>query len=72
MSKYIVEEFTLCGWENTWSDDEGATVFNTKAEAQAELDWFIHDCQEAFDNGELADVPEREDYRIVEVNDADV
>jgi hypothetical protein len=73
MAKFEVQEFCLMGgWTNTWSfeDEDGETVpsfFDTEAEAQAELDWFLKEMQEAVDEGNMQDVPDREDFRIVEV-----
>ena len=70
-TKYEVQEWCLCGgFTNTWSDDQGATTFATKEEAQAELDHFFKEMQEEFDDGNLPDVPDREDFRIVEVQNA--
>lgn len=67
---FEVQEYTLCGgWVNTWSDEDGATKFNSEAEAQAELDWHFKEMQEEFEEGNMPDVPDREDFRIVEVSD---
>lgn len=67
--KYEVQEFTLCdGWTNTWSDDDGASTFQTKEEeAEAELDWFLQEMLEEVKAGNMEDAPDREDFRIVEV-----
>jgi hypothetical protein len=35
--------------------------------AKEELDMFFQDCQTAVDDNYLADVPDREEFRIVEV-----
>lgn len=68
--RYEVQEYCLCGgWTNTWSDENGATTFDTQEEAQAELDWFLHDMLIEVEEGNVADVTDREDFRIVEVND---
>ena len=73
MSKFEVQEYTLCdGWVNTWSDDEGATTFNSEAEAQAELDWFLHDILQEVEAGNMADVPDKNTFRIVEVSDDNI
>lgn len=70
MSLYEVQEWCICGgWTNTWSDVDGATRFNDEQSAQAELEYFFQEMQEEFDEGNLPDVPDREDFRIVEVND---
>jgi hypothetical protein len=66
--KYEVQEFCLCGgWTNTWSDEDGASTFQTKEQAESELDWFLQEMQEAVEEGNMEDVPDREDFRIVEV-----
>ena len=66
--KYEVQEYCLMsGWTNTWSDDDGASTFQTKEEAEAELDWFLQEMLEAVEEGNMTDAPDREDFRIVEV-----
>lgn len=75
MSKYEVQENCLCGgWTNTWSHEDWAgkdipTTFDSREDAEAELDWFFQECQEAVDSGNMEDVPDRADFRIVEVSD---
>jgi hypothetical protein len=70
---YEVQESCLCGgWTNTWSyeDDDGITkpsTFDTIEEAEIALDYFFEDCQTAVDDNYLADMPDREDFRIVEI-----
>lgn len=67
--KYEVQEFCLCGgWTNTWSDEDGASTFQTKEQAEAELDWFLHNMLEEVEAGNMEDAPDREDFRIVEVS----
>jgi hypothetical protein len=72
---YEVQEFCLCGgWTNTWSyeDDSGETIpitFDTKKDAEAELGYFFEQMKEAFDDGHMPDIPDREDFRIVKIND---
>ena len=71
--KYEVQEWCLCGgWTNTWSweDDDGKTIpttYDSYEVAKEELDMFFEDCQTAVDDNYLADVPDREEFRIVEV-----
>jgi hypothetical protein len=73
--RYEVQEFCLFGgWTNTWSheDDDGneiPTQYDTKEEAEIDLDYFFQDMQHAFDDGHMEDVPDREDFRVVEVED---
>lgn len=70
---YEVQENCLCGgWTNTWSweDDSGETIptiFDTKEEAEIALEDFFEDCKMAFDDGHMPDIPNREDFRIVEI-----
>lgn len=73
MSKFEVQEFCLCGgWTNTWSHQDWAgkdipTTFDTEEDAEAELEYFFEQMRKAFKNGEIEDVPDTEDFRIVEV-----
>jgi hypothetical protein len=70
---YEIQEWCLCGgWTNTWSweDDDGtavATTYDTKQDAEDDLDDFFYQMREDFKRGNIADVPDREDFRIVEV-----
>ena len=71
--EYEVQENTLCdGWINTWTtydddDNEVPSTFKSKQSAEAELEDFFYQCQEAVDDGNMEDVPDREDFRIVKV-----
>ena len=70
--EYEVQESTLCGWENTWTtyddnDNEVPSTFRSAQEAQAELDDFFYQCEEAVEDGHMEDVPDREDFRIVKI-----
>ena len=73
MTYFEVQEFCLCGgWTNTWSceDDEGETqpsIFDSKQDAQTELEYFLDDCAYEVKMGNMQDAPDREDFRIVEV-----
>jgi len=73
MSKYEIQEWCLCGgWTNTWSweDDDGtsvATTYDTKQDAEDDLDDFFYQMREDFRKGNIEDVPDREEFRIVEV-----
>ena len=73
MSKFEVQEFCLFGgWTNTWSweDDDGTTIpttYDTKEEAEIGLNDFFEDCMYALVEGHMEDIPDREDFRIVEV-----
>ena len=72
--KYEVQQYTLCdGWINTWSIEENGVstpeVFDSKAEAQAEIDAFLQEIAEEIEQGERD--PENgydaEDFRVAEV-----
>jgi len=70
--KYEVQEFNLCGgWANNWcnSQDGGLTYFYSKKDAELALDWFLKDCLEEVEAGNMEDCPDREDFRIVKVYD---
>jgi hypothetical protein len=66
--RYEVQENCLCGgWTNTWSIDDEPSVFETKDEAEIALDDFFEDCRYALLEGYMPDIPDREDFRIIEV-----
>lgn len=68
MTKYEVQEFCLFGgWTNTWSVNDEPSLFETKDEAEIALDDFFEDCRYALLEGHMPDIPDREDFRIVEV-----
>jgi hypothetical protein len=74
MSKFEVQEYTLCdGWVNTWTHTQDGSdepvYFNSEADAQTELDWFLHDILQEVEAGNMADVPDKNTFRIVEVSD---
>jgi hypothetical protein len=70
---YEIQEWCLCGgWTNTWSSEEDngvsiATTYNNKQDAEDDLDDFFYQMREDFRRGNIADVPDREEFRIVEV-----
>lgn len=71
--KYEVQHYTLCdGWINTWSDydeegNETPSVYDSFEDAQNELDSFLADEQEAFEEGNIESPYERDEFRIAEV-----
>ena len=69
MSKFEVQEYTLCdGWVNTWTFDDGKpSYYQTRKDAELALSWFLQDCQEEVEAGNMADVPDGDTFRIVEV-----
>jgi len=75
MNKYEIQEWCLCGgWTNTWSweDDDGTsipTIYDTKQDAEDDLDDFFYQMREDFRRGNIADVPDPETFRIVEVKE---
>ena len=74
MAYEVQENCLFGGWTNTWSyeDDNGVTIptiFDTREDAEAELDWFFQEMQEAFESGNMPDVPDRNDFRIVKIDD---
>jgi hypothetical protein len=72
--QYEVQEFCLCdGWVNNWSYEDWAgntvkTLFDSKEDAEAELEYFFEQYQFEFESGNIEDAPTREDFRIVEVS----
>jgi hypothetical protein len=74
MSKFEVQEYCIFGgWTNTWThtqDGSNAPVYYTSREgAQEELDWYLKDMAVAVNEGDVADIPDPDDFRIVEVED---
>lgn len=72
IGNWEVQEWCLCGgWTNTWTYEEDGeyhpTKFTSAEEAQESLDEFLAEMQEEFDDGNMPDVPDREDFRVVEV-----
>ena len=65
---YEVQEFCLFGgWTNTWSVDDEPSLFETEEEAEIALDDFFEDCRYALLEGYMPDIPDREDFRVVEI-----
>jgi hypothetical protein len=72
MTKFEVQTEFLYGWENVWTDEYGnPTIYNTREEAQKELEEFIACTVVDFQNGDLEEPYDMEQYRIVEVTDPD-
>ena len=71
--KYEVQHYTLCdGWINTWRicHDDGSDeleYFDSIEDAQSCIDEFLADEQEAFEEGNIESPYERDEFRIVEV-----
>jgi hypothetical protein len=69
---YEVQEYCLCGgWTNTWSYEENgktiSTTYDTEEDAEADLKDFFRQMRKAVKNKEMEDVPDAEDFRIVEI-----
>ena len=71
--RYEVQHYTLCdGWINTWSDydedgNEKPSTYDSFEDAINELDSFLDDEQEAFEEGNIESPYDRDEFRIVEV-----
>jgi hypothetical protein len=66
--RFEVQEYCICGgWTNHWTTNDEPTYFDSEAEAQAELDEYLKDCQDEVEEGNMEDAPDREEFRIVEV-----
>lgn len=71
--QYEVQEFCLCeGWVNNWSYEDWAgntvkTLFDSKEDAEAELEYFFEQYKMELESGNVEDLPDREDFRIAEV-----
>ena len=63
-----LQTYTLCdGWINVSTDENGQPVqFETKSEADVELQALVHDMRDAVDAGDLEDFDEA-DWRVVAV-----
>jgi hypothetical protein len=63
---YEVQEFTIAdGWANTWASPENWAYYNTEAEAQSDLDYYLAECAAAAKSGFMADAPDRAAFRVV-------
>ena len=71
--KFEVQHYTLCdGWINTWSDydedgNETPSTYDSFEDALNELDSFLDDEQEAFEEGNIESPYDRDEFRIAEV-----
>lgn len=71
--RYIVEVQTMNGdWERApWNDEplDGGeskpTTFDSREEAQVEIEEHVYDCQEAVARGAMDDAPSVEDFRVM-------
>ena len=68
MKRYEVQTFTLCdGWVNCWTIDDEPMTFKTISAAELELKIHLDDIREAYEAGNIEDLPDPDDYQIVEV-----
>jgi len=71
--RYEVQHYTLCdGWINTWSDydedgNETPSTYDSFEDALNELDSFLDDEQEAFEEGNIESPYDRDEFRIAEI-----
>ena len=56
----------LIGVDN-W-EDCGDEIFSTIAEARNDLNEFINDCVEAYEQGYMSDYPKHSEFKIVKVD----
>jgi hypothetical protein len=63
--KYAVETRFAHGFENCWTyNDETLITFDSREEAQAELDCHLHNLKADYEDGLIEDF-NPEDYRII-------
>ena len=67
MSAQRWEVLTLVGnhWLNVWESDDEPETFASYEKAEAALAEHLRDCRYAVELGDLADVPSRDEFRIV-------
>jgi len=65
--KYEIQTQFIYGWENVWECDGKLEFFDSYEEAKASLDDFLDEMAQSHFNGEIEDLYDIEDYRIVEV-----
>ena len=71
MPKFEILQNTICdGWVNTWTSDDVPEHFDSFEDAVEELDTFLMDTQESFEQGHLNSMYKREEFKIVEVKNA--
>lgn len=64
---YMVECNFTYGWDDAdWHEDDKPLRFSTREEAEAEIESFIEDMNEAYEAGNVEEPYSREDYRVVE------
>ena len=67
MAKYEIQTQFIYGWENVWTINGELEYFDSFEDALLTLDDFMDEMAQAHFNGEIEDMYDRNDYRIVEV-----
>lgn len=75
--KYEIEQFTLCGWVNTWTtydeeDNEIPTLFDSYVIAQSALHMFLKDEYREYALGNIESPEDAADFRIVKIEEVTV
>lgn len=71
MPKFEILQNTICnGWVNTWTSNDVPEYFDFFDDAVEELDQFLADTDEDYSCGYLESRYKREEFKIVEVDDA--
>jgi hypothetical protein len=66
MKRFQVETYSLGGWANCWTDENGNPItYASQAEAINALNAYLEDVKEAVRCGDLAEEYNRHDYRII-------
>ena len=70
MARYIVETEFLYGWENVWTHGETnePTIYNSYEDAKNELEEFIAETVEDYNNGFLEEPYDINQYRITKID----
>ena len=67
---FEVQTLTACdGWANCWHDDGELLIFDTREDAQAALDEFLDDLDEAIALGNIEPGYTADHYRVAPVHD---
>ena len=71
MPKFEILQNTICdGWVNTWTSDGVPEYFDSFGDAVDELDTFLMDTQESFEQVYLNSMYKREEFKILEIKNA--
>jgi hypothetical protein len=67
--RYVVETRMGNTWENVWSEDQEPMIFDSEAEAEAEIEDTLDTLQEAYERGDVSSPMVRDEFRIVPFED---